>query len=93
MSYCVYCGNTAIRGNCLPGLQTDTDVRSSKICDADQLARVKSEELSYLQEEEFPVLKTWQAEKAEHEVSSVSVWPQVSTLTCIHGGIHNFQDC
>jgi hypothetical protein len=89
----VYCGNTAIRGNCPLGLQTDTDVKSSKICDADELVRVKSEELSYLQEKEFPVLKTWQAEKAEHEVGSMSVWPQVSRLTCIRGGIRNFQDC
>jgi hypothetical protein len=64
----VYCGNTAIRDNCLLGLQTDTDVRSSKICDADELVRVKVE-VSDVQDEEAPAPMAWQAIKTEREVS------------------------
>jgi hypothetical protein len=55
-------------------LQTDTDVRSSKICDADQLVRVKVE-VSDVQEEESPAPMPWRAITAEHEVSCMFVWP------------------
>jgi hypothetical protein len=40
---------------------------------ADQVMHIKVEEVSGLQEEEVPVLRTWQAIKAEHEVRFLSL--------------------
>jgi hypothetical protein len=60
----------------LPGLCSETCPVSSQ--DADQVMCMKVEEVSCLQEEEVPVLRTWQAIKAEHEVSYMSVCPLLS---------------
>jgi hypothetical protein len=51
----------------LPGLCSETQAVSSQ--DADEVMSMKIEEVSSLQEEEVPMLRTWQAIKAEHEVS------------------------
>jgi hypothetical protein len=55
-------------------VEKDSPDFCSEICplspqDACQLMNVKVEEVSNVQEEEFPVPITWQTIKAEHEVS------------------------
>jgi hypothetical protein len=52
----------------VPGLYSETCPVSSQ--DADQVMRMKVEEVSDMQEEDVPVPLTWQAIKAECEVSS-----------------------
>jgi hypothetical protein len=72
--------------NHLMGLQNDTEVENdvaglfSETCpvssqDADLVMSMKVEEVSGLQEEDVPMPTIWQAVKAEHEVSCMSLCP------------------
>jgi hypothetical protein len=58
--------------NGLPGLCSETCRVSSQ--DTDQVMHIKVDEVSGLQDK-VPVVVTWQAIKAEHEVSFMSLCP------------------